>query len=157
LCFVTGRGVIVSNNSPGRLVNVMYRCYFIRDGRIVDGNDLDAETPAEAVAGGRRLLEARAWSGFISGMEIWCGEALVYSDRCHADDTGTQAAISSPFATPETTILPNWRPTLARPIGVMAGDAVPVTDTPQTDPEMMRLAALRKAVRRRAVRGTIAA
>lgn len=146
----------------------MYRCYLIRNGRIALGDDVDADTLANALTWGRRLMASRAAGGMFSGMEIWNGATLVYSDIGYAGETAAPAAIVSPFQTAESTILPNWRPSLARPllamqkgIGALAdalsiieGDAQPPEPEAATTSFARRL---RKAVRRRTARGPIAA
>jgi len=144
----------------------MYRCYLIRNGRIAIGDDLDVETLPKALAHGRHLIAARSKTDTFSGMEIWCGTSLVYSDACYADGDGPPPEIDSPFQTPESTILPNWRPSLGRPIlairsaasqeapPAVDGDAqqpIPDADTPS------QVSRRRKAVRRKPVRGPIAA
>jgi hypothetical protein len=132
----------------------MYRCYLIRNGRIVEGDDLDVETPAAAVARGRRLIAERSNTAAFSGLEIWCGASLVYSDRCYADDTRSPSAIDSPFLTRETTILPNWRPSSARPILLTP----PAGEQPAQSTENAPLARLRKMIRRKPGRsGSVAA
>jgi hypothetical protein len=131
----------------------MYRCYLIRNGRIAEGDDLDVETLASALDRGRRLIAERSKTGTFSGLEIWCGASLVYSDRCYAGDTGAPAAIDSPFLTRETTILPNWRPSSARPI---LGAPPAEQKAPPTSPGP--IGRLRKMIRRKPVRsGPIAA
>lgn len=82
----------------------MFRYYLIRNGRIAEGDDLDVETLAMALDRGRRLIAERSKTGAFSGLEIWRGASLVYSDRCYADEIGSPAAIDSPFLTGETTI-----------------------------------------------------
>jgi len=144
----------------------MYRCYLIRNGRIAIGDDLDGETLAKALAHGRRLIAARSKTETFSGMEIWCGASLVYSDACYADGDGTPPEIDSPFQTPESTILPNWRPSLGRSIlairSAASQAAPPVVDgnaqlpTPDADTPS-QVARPRKAVRRKPVRSPIAA
>ncbi|PPQ30123.1 hypothetical protein [Rhodopila globiformis] len=129
----------------------MYRCYLIRNGRIVRGDNLDAATLEQAVADGRRLLALRSRSGPFSGIEIWSGSTLVYSDTPYGD--AKAAAIDSPFATPDTTMLPDWRPTLGR----LTAAAAPPGAQDGAEADAPRLAAPRKAVRRRAARGLIAA
>jgi hypothetical protein len=146
----------------------MYRCYLIRNGRIALGDDVDVDTLANALAHGRRLMTSRSARGTFSGMEIWSGATLVYSDTGYAGESGPAAAIVSPFQTAETTILPNWRPSLARPILAMQkgigalADALSVIDggarPPEPEPANPSFVRrLRKAVRRRSARGPIAA
>jgi hypothetical protein len=126
----------------------MYRCYLIRNGRIAAGDDFDVETLASALERGRRLIADRSKTGAFNGLEIWCGASLVYTDRCYADDTGSPAAIDSPFLTCETTILPNWRPSSSRPI--MA--TPPVAEQKVATVEAGPIARLRKMIRRRPLR-----
>jgi hypothetical protein len=167
-------GHIVPDNASGRPVIVMYRCYVIRNGRIASGEDLDVESLATAVAHGRRLLAARMRTGMFSGMEIWSGTSLIYSDKGYTEDPKSSAAIDSPFQTPESTMLPNWRTTLGRPIHAIQPAAI--QDTPpavadivsvieskaaqtalQEDADGPRFAVLRRIIRRKPVRNPIAA
>ena len=146
----------------------MYRCYLIRNGRIALGDDVDVDTLAHAMARGRRLMASRSAGGTCSGMEIWSGGTLVYSDTGYAGESAPPAAIASPFQTAESTILPNWRPSLARPILAMQkgigalADALPVieggTRRPEPEPAYPPLPRRpRKSVRRRSARGPMAA
>nr|WP_294504520.1 hypothetical protein [uncultured Rhodopila sp.] len=146
----------------------MYRCYLIRNGRIALGDDVDVDTLANALAHGRHLMASRSAGGTFSGMEIWSGGTLLYSDTGYAGESAAPAAIVSPFQTAETTMLPNWRPSLARPILAMRkgigalADALSVIDgdAQQPDPEPATTSfarRLRKAVRRRSARGPMAA
>ena len=144
----------------------MYRCYLIRNGRIAMGDDLDVETLAKALTHGRRLIAARSETETFSGMEIWCGTSLVYSDACYANGDGPAPKIDSPFQTPESTILPTWRPSLGRPIlairSTASQEARPVVDgsaqQPAPDAEApSQVSKPRKAVRRKPVRSPIAA
>jgi hypothetical protein len=146
----------------------MYRCYLIRNGRIARGDDVDVDTLASALTHARSLMASRSAGGMFSGMEIWSGGTLVYSDTGYAGESAPPAAIVSPFQTAESTILPNWRPSLARPILAMRkgigalADALSVIDgdAQQPDPEPAAISfarRLRKAVRRRTARGPIAA
>jgi hypothetical protein len=146
----------------------MYRCYLIRNGRIALGDDADVETLANALAHGRRLMASRCAGGPFCGMEIWSGATLVYSDAVYAGESAAPAVIFSPFQTAESTILPNWRPSLARPILAMRkgigalADALSVIDGDARQPEPEAAATsfarrLRKAVRRRSARGPMAA
>jgi len=130
----------------------MYRCYLIRNGRIARGDYLDAATLEQAVAEGRLLMAMQSRCGPFSGMEIWCGASLVYSDTPYAGAAGVPAPIDSPFDTPDTTILPTWRPTLGR-----LTTAAPAGAPDSIEAEAARLAAPRKPIRRKARRGLIAA
>jgi hypothetical protein len=58
----------------------MYRCYLVRDGRIVMGDDLNVDTFDEAIARGRQLLAAQPDAEEFSGIEIWHRAKLLYSD-----------------------------------------------------------------------------
>ncbi len=146
----------------------MYRCYLIRNGRIALGDDADVDTLANALAHARRLMASPSAGGTFSGMEIWNGATLLYSDTGYAGESAAPAAIVSPFQTAESTILPNWRPSLARPILAMRkgigalADALSVIDGDARQPEPEPMATyfarrLRKAIRRRPARGHIAA
>jgi hypothetical protein len=93
----------------------MYRCYLIRNGRIVWGENHDCHTTEEAKASARTLLMSHPHCNSFTGIEVWKGTTLVY----RAELRSAQAAsIASPFDTAESTIYPNWRPTKARPIGM---------------------------------------
>jgi hypothetical protein len=129
----------------------MYRCYLIRNGRIVRGDYLDGATLEKAVADARRLMAMQSRFGPFSGIEIWCGDSLVYSDTPYADVMGAPMPVDSPFATPDSTILPNWRPTLGRLTPVAAACGA------QDGAETAHPAVPRKPVRRRTARGLIAA
>jgi hypothetical protein len=131
----------------------MYRCYLIRNGRIVRGDYLDAATLEQAVTDARRLMAMHLRCGPFSGMEIWSGTALVYSDTPYGDTTGAPTPIDSPFDTPDTTMLPNWRPTLGR----LTSAAAPAGAQDSAEADAARLAAPRRAVRRKAGWGLIAA
>jgi len=56
------------------------------------------------VADGRQLVATPSRSGPFSGMEIWSGSMLVYSDTSYGD--AKAAPIDSPVDTPDTTMLP---------------------------------------------------
>nr|WP_294553595.1 hypothetical protein [uncultured Rhodopila sp.] len=146
----------------------MYRCYLIRNGRIALGDDVDVDTLASALAHGRRLIASRSAGGMFNGMEIWSGATLVYSDTGYAGESAAPAAVVSPFQTAESTILPNWRPSLARPILAMRkgigalADALSIIDGDARLPEAEAAnptfaRRLRKSVRRRSARGPMAA
>ena len=92
----------------------MYRCYLIHQGRIVQSHDLPVPTLQEAIAQGRQLLAAQtSWSS-EGGIEIWQRTSLLYSDKCHSDDTGHPAPISSPFHSGDSRIKPDPRPSITR-------------------------------------------
>jgi hypothetical protein len=91
----------------------MYRCYFVRAGRIAAGCDLDADTFDEALVRGRRLLAAQPESEQFSGIEIWHRARLLYSDDGYADDARASSPVISPFQTGEATIFTTWRPSVA--------------------------------------------
>jgi hypothetical protein len=85
--------------------NVMpYRCYFIRNGRIVLGYDINLERLVDAVTHGHAILKMQPKSANFSGIEIWHGESRVYGDDCYADDTGDLTPVVSPFQTGESTM-----------------------------------------------------
>lgn len=130
----------------------MYRCYLIRDGRIAIGDNIDADSLAAAIAHGRRLMTDQSRADVFTGLEIWSGDSLVYSDKCHATDTGASAGIESPFQTGEARILPDWRPFQARPIM-----AKPEEEQKAEQEQPTRLPAPRKAVQRRGWSNPIAA
>ena len=94
----------------------MYRCYLIHQGRITKAEELASATLAEAVAEGQALLQTDAGTRPDSGIEIWHHASCLYSDCCHAGDTGSAASIDSPFATAEPTMRPTRWPSQARPL-----------------------------------------
>jgi len=100
--------------------SAMYRCYFIRDGRIARGNDFDVRTLRKAKALGRKLFALQSQTDNFSGIEIWQGASLLYSDKCHANDTGHPAPIVSPFETSESTMFLTCRPSVVRPLLTIA-------------------------------------
>jgi hypothetical protein len=92
----------------------MYRCYLIRNGCIAWGEYLDCNTTEEAKILGHTLWDSHPQSDSFDGIEVWHGQSFVYSDgMCPTVQT------VSPFDTPESTIYPTWRPTTARPIGML--------------------------------------
>src|SRR3954452_16128154 len=131
----------------------MYRCYLIRNGRIVRGDYLDVATLEKAVAEARRLMAMQSRCGPFSGIEIWSGASLVYSDTPYANGMNVPMPIDSPFATPDSTILPTWRPTLGRLTTAAAAEAAKAS----TEAETVEQAVPRKPIRRRTARGLIAA
>ncbi len=90
----------------------MYRCYLIHQGRIVQSHDLPVATLQEAIAQGRQLLAAQTRWSSEGGIEIWQRTSLLYSDKCHSDDTGRPAPVSSPFHSGESRVLPDSRPSI---------------------------------------------
>jgi hypothetical protein len=94
----------------------MYRCYLIRDGRIARGDDFDVRTLWKAKALGRELFASQPQTDNFSGIEIWQGASLLYSNKCHAHDSGRPAPIVSPFETSESTMFLTWRPGVVRPL-----------------------------------------
>ena len=96
----------------------MYRCYLIRNRRIVWGQYLDCHTDDEATASARALWTSHPNGNSFSGIEVWMGATLVHREECYADETGKPEPVASPFETPESTIYSTWRPTTARPIGM---------------------------------------
>jgi len=122
----------------------------------VRGDDLDVATLEKAIANGFHLLATRVPCGPFNGMEIWSGASLLYSNTPYADAAVIPAPIESPFDTPESTILPNWRPTLARPMtAILPGSSQDHAPTVAAEP--MRFAGLRKLIRRKPARRLIAA
>jgi hypothetical protein len=65
---------------------------------------------------GRKLFALQPQTDNFSGIEIWQGASLLYSDQCHAHDTGRPAPIVSPFETSESTMFLTWRPCVVRPL-----------------------------------------
>jgi hypothetical protein len=94
----------------------MYRCYLIHDGRIARAEEFTAENLEDAIAQGRALLVADRAATDGSGIEIWQRSSLLYTERRHTSETAIPADIISPFATPDTVILPTWQPSCARPV-----------------------------------------
>lgn len=87
----------------------MYRCYLIHHGRIAKAEELNTQTLAEAVIQGRLLLSNHPETTPRSGIEIWQQTKLLYSDQCHASDSGIPADVVSPFSIPDSVMLPNGR------------------------------------------------
>jgi hypothetical protein len=75
----------------------MYRCYFIREGRIAAGQDIDVEILKDAIAYGYVLLREQPEAASFSGIELWQGKFLKYSDGYHYEGAGYAAPISSPI------------------------------------------------------------
>jgi hypothetical protein len=94
----------------------MFRCYFIKSGRISWGEDLKASTLAEAIELTWDLRQASLKSDKSPGIEIWQGASLLYQDVEEADQIQSSAPIVSPFDTPDSTIYATWRPSQARPL-----------------------------------------
>lgn len=94
----------------------MFRCYFIKTGRIAWGEDLKASTLAEAIELAWDLRQASLQSDQSPGIEIWQGASLLYQDVEEADQIQSSAPIVSPFDTPDSTIYATWRPSQARPL-----------------------------------------
>jgi hypothetical protein len=92
----------------------MYRCYFVHRGRIAKAEEFAAPTLHNAILWGRALLKADRETTNDSGIELWWQTIRLYTDWRHSGDTGIMADVESPFATDESTMLPTWRPTLAR-------------------------------------------
>ncbi len=59
----------------------MYRCYLLREGRIVKAENLDVATLDNAIVAGRELLAAQAPSRGFNGIEIWHAASLLYSEK----------------------------------------------------------------------------
>jgi hypothetical protein len=94
----------------------MFRCYFVENGRISWGNDLETSTLAEAIELAQNLRQAALKSDKSPGIEIWQGASLLFQDVHDADQIQDCAPIISPFDTPESTIYATWRPSQARPL-----------------------------------------
>jgi hypothetical protein len=92
----------------------LYRCYLLRNGHIAVGDDIDVDGLEAALAHARGLIAARSATETFGGVEIWCGSSLVHSDAPRAAADGAATGVESPFETPESTILPNWRPSASR-------------------------------------------
>jgi hypothetical protein len=67
----------------------MYRCYLLRDGRIVKAENLDVATLDQAIAAGRRLLADQPRDRIFSGIEIWHGTTMLYADTHGQGGDGT--------------------------------------------------------------------
>ena len=92
----------------------MFRCYFIKNGRISWGEDLKASTLAEAIELAQDLRQASLKSDKSPGIEIWQGASLLYQDVQDADRIQSSALIVSPFDTPDSTIYATWWPSQVR-------------------------------------------
>lgn len=92
----------------------MYRCYLIQNSRIAKAVELAVATLEEAIAQGRALLAVGAGTSGDSGIEVWQQANLLYSDQRHAHDSGVPAPVVSPFATPDSTMLPTTKPSRSR-------------------------------------------
>ena len=71
----------------------MFRCYFIKSGRISWGEDLKASTLAEAIELAWDLRQASLKSDKSPGIEIWQGASLLYQDVEEADQIQSSAPI----------------------------------------------------------------
>jgi hypothetical protein len=69
----------------------MFRCYLLRDGRIAKAENLDAATLGQAVTIARRLLQEQPHDRGLSGIEIWDGAAMLYSDTADLGETADPA------------------------------------------------------------------
>ena len=96
----------------------MYRCYLIRNRRIVWGEYLDCHTTDEAAAAARTLWMYHPKCNSFDDIEVWHGATLIHRGECHTNEDGKSDPIASPFDSPESTIYRTWRPTTARPIGL---------------------------------------
>jgi hypothetical protein len=56
----------------------MYRCHFIRAGRVALGCNLAVETLDAAIATGRKILADITEPDDFDGLEIWLDNALLY-------------------------------------------------------------------------------
>jgi len=59
--------------------HVMFRCHFTKDGRIVQGENLDVNTLERAIAEGQRLLAEKTPADDMDGFEIWQCAQLLHS------------------------------------------------------------------------------
>jgi hypothetical protein len=83
----------------------MYRCYLLRDGRIVKAENLDVATLEEAIVAGRRLLAEQSRDRIFSGIEIWFGTAMLYAGSGGEGSGGTMidgASIGGALGQPVT-------------------------------------------------------
>jgi hypothetical protein len=58
--------------------SMIYRCYVVKSGRIIAGEDIDAATLGEAIAAGFKMIAERADAHLIDGFEIWQGWSFRY-------------------------------------------------------------------------------
>jgi hypothetical protein len=93
----------------------MSRCYFVKSGRILWGDDLAVSTLADAIELGDNLRRAFFKSGKSPGLEIWREASLLYQDVYDVDQMHGCAPIISPSATLESAIYAMWRPSQVRP------------------------------------------
>ena len=56
----------------------MYRCHFMRAGRVTQGYNLKVETLDAAIATGRKILADHIDPDDCDGLEIWLDSALLY-------------------------------------------------------------------------------
>jgi hypothetical protein len=59
--------------------SVLFRCHFSKEGRIVQGENLDVYTLELAVVEGQRLLTEKAPADDLDGFEIWQDATLCYA------------------------------------------------------------------------------
>jgi hypothetical protein len=57
----------------------MYRCHFTRNGRIVAGDELDADALEEAIQEAWSKLTGRGRAESVDGFEIWQGAQLLHA------------------------------------------------------------------------------
>jgi hypothetical protein len=62
----------------------MYRCHFTKNGRIVLGESLTAETLEDAILEGERMLAEKAAAENLDGIEIWARASFLYTSLMHA-------------------------------------------------------------------------
>jgi hypothetical protein len=63
---------------PAKRDMSMYRCYFIQEGRIAQGCNLDVATLDAAIATARKILADHLSIDECDGLEIWLDRALLY-------------------------------------------------------------------------------
>jgi hypothetical protein len=56
----------------------MYRCYFMQNGRVAQGCNLDVATLDAAIATGRKILADHLITEECDGLEIWLDCGLLY-------------------------------------------------------------------------------
>ena len=112
----------------------MFCCYLIHHGRISQRHEIAVTTLHEAIGHGHQLLSTHPATSDESGIEIWQNADLLYSDQRHTTQTGIPAALDSPFATVESTMLPNTYPSRARSLALVMFTQNPAEMLPSDDP-----------------------
>ncbi len=59
----------------------MFRCYFLQEGRVAEGCNLNVATLDAAIATGRKILADQLEVDSCDGLEIWLDRALLYRFR----------------------------------------------------------------------------